>query len=122
MFDQLYLNVFKYYQPRLKQKAGNLAIFYISLVQIALLILLLEFFLVFSKQMNVSGLSDSKIIFLIIFGSVIIYFKNWMTYTGRKRNVLKSKLKKRSEHSVIILWLIPVALIFLCVMFWIKII
>jgi len=122
MFDNLYLNVFNYYRPRLKQKAGNLAAFYISLVHIAIFILLIEFFLMFGKQMNLSGLSVSKIIFLIIFGSLIIYFKNWMSYTGRKRNMLKTKLKKNSEHSIIVLWLIPVALIFLCVIFWLKVV
>lgn len=122
MFDNLYLNLFNYYKPRIKQKAGDLAVFYISLIQIALFILIMEFFIVFSKQMNLSVLSGSKILFLMIFGSVVIYFKNWMTYTGRKRNVLKTKLKKNSEHSIIVLWLIPVALIFLCVMFWLKLI
>lgn len=120
MFDNLYLNIFNHYKPQLKQKAGNLAVIYISLVQIALFILLLEFFLVFSKQMNLSGLSVSKIAFVIIFGCVGIYFKNWMTYTGRKRNVLKSKLKNKNNQSIVVLWLIPIALMFLCVMFWIK--
>lgn len=120
MFDYLYLNIFNYYQPRIKQKAGNLAIIYISLVQIAIFVLLVKFFLVFGKQMNLVGLSTSKIIFILIFGSLVIYFKNWMHYTGRKRNVLKSKLKRRPEHSIIVLWLIPMALIFLNILFWTK--
>jgi hypothetical protein len=120
MFDNLYLKVFNFYKPRLKQKAGNLAVIYISLVQIAIFILLMEFFLVFSKQMNFAGLSTSKVIFIIIFGCFGIYFKNWMTYTGRKRNVLKSKLKNKNDQSIVVLWLIPIALMFLCVMFWIK--
>ena len=120
MFDQLYLNVFNYYQPRLKQKAGKLAIIYLSVVQIVTFTLLVKFFIVFGKQMNLAGLSTSKIVFILIFGSLVIYFKNWMTYTGRKRTVLKSKLKKRSEHSIIVLWLIPLALIFLNVLFWTK--
>ena len=120
MFNNLYINVFNYYQPKLRQKAGNLAVFYISFIQIMLFILLMEFFVAFSKQMNLSGLSTSKIIFLLVSGSIVIYFKNWMTYTGRKRNMLRSKFKKHSERSIIVLWLIPLALIFLNVLFWTK--
>lgn len=122
MFDSLYLNVFNLYKPSLKQKANALAILYISLVQIGIYLLLMEFLMAFTKQMNLSGLSYGKFIFLIIAGCFVIYFRNWMVYTAKKRNVLKSKLKNQSGHSTIVLWLIPVVLLSFSVLFWIKLV
>lgn len=122
MFDNLYLNIFGYYKPKLKQKANTIAVLYISVLQFCLLLLLVLFFVAFGKQMNLAVLSSEKILFILIFSAVIIYFKNWMHYSGRKRNALKAKNKKTTEYHIVVLWLIPFALIFLSVLFYNKLI
>lgn len=122
MFDSLYFNIFDYYKPKLRQKANTIAVVYVSVLQFCLLLLLAIFFIAFGKQMSLSILSIDKIVFVLIFGAVIIYFRNWMHYSGRKRNSLKAKNKKISEHNIYVLWLIPVVLIFLSVIFWNKLV
>lgn len=122
MFDNLYFNIFNFYKPKLKQKANTVAVVYVSVLQFFLLVLLAIFFIAFGKQMSLSVLSTDKIVFVLIFGAVILYFRNWMHYSGRKRNTLKAKSKKSSDHNIYVLWLIPVVLIFLSVLFWNKLV
>ena len=46
-FNQLYLTVFNRFKARLKQKANNVALFYVSFVEIAITLLLGIFFIKF---------------------------------------------------------------------------
>ena len=54
-FNQLYLTVFNRFKGRYKQKANTIALFYTSLLQIALLFLGGVFFIKFLEQMKVEN-------------------------------------------------------------------
>ena len=77
IFDQFALNIFNHYKPRLKRKANTITVFYISLLQSALLLLFGVFFSEFFKQMKVNTMSSSNAWMLFVIAIVIIYFKNW---------------------------------------------
>ncbi|MCX7551099.1 hypothetical protein [Xanthomarina sp. F2636L] len=115
IFDSLFFNVFKYYKDAKSKKANQLATLYISVLQSAILLVLGVFFAGFFNQMNMDTMSQDKAWFLFVLLSVFIFFKNWIQYAGRKRKVLNAKmLKKRSaNYSIIMLWLLPVACVFL---------
>lgn len=112
VFDQFTLSIFNYYKPILKRKAYALGIFYISFLQISLLLLLSAFFAAFFTQMRVSILSSGKAWTLFVMASIFIYFKNWMGYSGKKRTILNAKKAKQKVvmYNVWVLWMLP----FLC--------
>ena len=118
VFDQFALNIFNYYKPRLKRKANTIAVFYLSLLQCSLLLLLGVFFTEFFNQMKVETMSSSNAWILFIIASVFIYFKNWMSFTGKKRLLLntKSNKKKFNTYNVWVLWLVPFACIAISLM------
>lgn len=103
-FDQLYFNVFNHYKITHKAKAKTIALYYISALQILLLLLSGIVLAVFLKQMNVITMSSSKTWTLFIIASLIILFKNWMQYSGKKRNILNAKFKKQEARSIWTLW------------------
>ena len=113
IFDQFVLSIFNYYKARFKRKANAIAVFYISVLQIALLLVLGVFFAVFFKQMHVETMSSSKAWTIFIIVWLFVYFKNWMSYTGKKRNILNAKNTKRKsqQYSVLVLWLLPLGCI-----------
>lgn len=113
VFDQFALKVFNHYKSKLKQKASRLAVFYLSFLQISLLLLLGVFFSTFFRQMKVDTMSSEKAWTLFIIISIFIYFKNWMSFSGKKRNVLNAKRLKQNEKALNIwlLWLLPFAFI-----------
>jgi len=108
-FDIFFFNIFSHYKARYKQKANTIAVFYISTLQIALIFLLGCFFAVFLSQMNVNTMSSSKAWTLFIIASILIYFKNWIQYGGKKRKVLNAKSNKIQSYSIWMLWLLPIA-------------
>lgn len=118
IFDQLTLNVFNHYKPRFKQKANALAVFYISLLQSSILLALGVFFAAFFRQMKVEVMSSSKAWTLYGIAVVFIYFKNWMSFTGKKRNILNARrIKQRTPaYNIWMLWLIPLACIALAIL------
>jgi len=104
-FDSFFFSVFQYYKPKFKQKANTIALFYISSLQCALLLLsgiVLAFFL---KQMHTNTISSSKAWTLFFLVSIFIYFKNWIQYSGRKRKILNAKSNK-SKHTLYNIWLL----------------
>ena len=113
IFDQFALSVFNHYKPRFKRKANTIAVFYMSLLQCSLLLLLGVFFSEFFNQMKVNTMSSSNAWTLFVIASVIIYFKNWMVYSGKRRLVLnaKSNKKKYSSYNVWVLWMLPLGCI-----------
>ena len=117
VFDQFALSVFNHYKPKLKQKASSVTIFYISFLQISLLLLLGIFFGAFFKQMKLDTMSSEKAWTLFIIASIFIYFKNWMGFSGKKRNVLNAKRSKKNvqEYNIWLLWLLPFACIALSI-------
>jgi len=110
MFDQLFFNVFNYYKNRKHKQANAIAIFYITLLHSAVLLFLGVFFAEFLKQMKGTSLNATNI--WIIYGVLVIaiYFKNWIQYSGLKRNVKKAKLAQASSahRSIVVLWLFPI--------------
>ena len=118
IFDQFALSVFNHYKARFKRKANAITVFYMSLLQCSLLLLLGVFFSEFFNQMKVNTMSSSNAWILFVIASVIIYFKNWMVYSGKRRLVLnaKSNKKKYSSYNVWVLWLVPFACIAISLM------
>ena len=112
-FNQLYRTVFNRFKGRFKQKANTIALYYVSVVEIALLLLLGVFFIKFLDQMKVVVMSGSNAWLLFVMTAVFIHFKNWVSYSGRKRRVLNAKLsnKKGLEYSLFILIVLPIGII-----------
>ena len=117
IFDQFALNIFNHYKPRFKRKANAIAVFYMSLLQCSLLLLLGVFFSEFFKKMKVENMSSSNAWTLFVITSVIIYFKNWMVYSGKRRLVVNAKSKKvYSSYNIWVLWLLPLGCIALSIL------
>lgn len=111
LFDTLFYNIFSQYKTKYKQKANSIAVTYVTLLQVALLLLLGIFFAGFFKQMNMVTMSSTKAWTLFVLMAVFIYFKNWMQYTGKKRMMINAKMnkKKTQHHNLWLLWFLPVA-------------
>ena len=116
-FDTIFFSVFKHYKTTHKQKANTIAIVYISLLQIALILVLGVFFSVFLKQMHVNTFSATKGWTLFIMTSVFIYFRNWIVYSGRKRKVLNANTNKNKQtiYNMKLLWLLLLGCIALAI-------
>lgn len=109
IFDQYFYNVFNHYKPRLKQKASNVATVYISLLQSVLCFVLGAFFAAFFSNMHVDSMSSTKAWTLFIICCILIYFKNWIQYSGKKRKVLNAKtMGKIPNRNIWFLWSLPI--------------
>ena len=117
-FNQLFLTVFYRFKGRFRQKANNIALYYTSTVQIALLLLAGIFFIKFLQQMKVVVMSGSNAWLLFIMTAGFIHFKNWVNYSGRKRRVLNAKLSNKKElgYSLVILIALPLGIIGLSIL------
>ncbi|WP_417866677.1 hypothetical protein [Xanthomarina gelatinilytica] len=115
LFDALFFNVFKHYKDAKSKKANQMATLYISILQVAILLVLGVFFAGFFNQMNMDTMSQDKAWFLFVLAAVFIFFKNWIQYAGRKRKVLNAKMlkKKGTNYSMVMLWLLPIACVVL---------
>lgn len=113
IFDTLFYNIFSHYKPKLKQKANNIAVVYITLIQVSLLLLLGVFFSGFFRKMNMVTMSSSEAWTLFTLAAIFIYFKNWMQYTGKRRMMINAKMnkKKSNTYNIYLLWLLPVAIL-----------
>ena len=112
-FNQLYLTTFNRFKARFRQKANTIALFYVSIVQIAIILLLGIFFIKFLDQMKVIIMNGTNGWLLFIILSLFIHFKNWLSYSGRKRRILNAKLsiKKDLEYSMFVLISLPLGLL-----------
>jgi len=119
-FNQLYLTVFNRFKGRYKQKANTIALFYTTVLQIALVFLGGVFFIKFLEQMKVVVMSSSSTWTLFVLTVVFIHFKNWVNYSGRKRRVLNAKLSNKKDlgYSLFVLIALPIAIIALSVLFY----
>lgn len=118
-FDTFFFNVFQYYKGSYKSKANDIALFYILMLQASVLLLLGTFFMLFFSGMNVDVLSISKAWILYVVIVIVLIFRNWIYYTGKKRKVLNTKLNKNSaikEVNIWVLWMIPVACFMLAIL------
>ena len=118
IFDTMVFSMFNHYKIRFKRKANTISIFYISILQMAILLFLGVFFSIFFNQMNVETMSSSKAWVLFVIASVIIYFKNWIQYSGKKRRVLnaKSTRTRTKSFNVYLLWLLPIGLVYISIL------
>ena len=118
LFDHFVFNIFQYYKPKYKNKANTISIVYITFLQLSLLLLLGVFFSIFFNQMNVDTMSSNKAWTLFGFAMIVLYFLNWMNYSGRKRRVLnaKSTKNKAKSYNIFTLWLLPLGFITLAVL------
>lgn len=103
MFNHLFFSAFQLLKPRFKRKANTLAILYISILQTLIALIFGIFFYAFFKNMNSGFLSDEKAWFLFILVAIVLFFKNWIQYSGKKRKVLNSKLQ-RTEDKTYSVW------------------
>ena len=117
LFDQFYFNVFNYYKAKLKKRSITIAVLYITVLQLSIILLLGVFFAAFFRQMNVDTMKPDKAWVLFSIVSILIYFKNWIQFSGRKRSVMNAKLSKRkSKHfNIWLLWLLPICCIALSI-------
>ena len=67
-------------------------------------------------QMNVITMSSIKAWTLYVIAVVILLFKNWIQYSGKRRNILNAKQKRKSGYSIWTLWLIPIICVFLSIL------
>jgi len=110
-FDALYLSAFQQIKKRKPKLAGRCAHLYVSIVQIALYLILGVFFMKFAKQMKLNVLDHTNL-WIVSFGIIgLIFFKNWMSYTGKKRTIIASNHTK--QHPTVSLLLIPFVLFIL---------
>ena len=112
-FNQLYLTTFNRFKARFRQKANTIALFYVSIVEIAIILLLGIFFIKFLDQMKVIIMNGTNGWLLFIILALFIHFKNWLSYSGRKRRILNAKLsiKKDLEYSLFVLISLPLGLL-----------
>lgn len=118
IFDQLFYNSFNHYKKsRYKKKANTIAIYYITLVQASLLLVLGVFFAEFFHKMHVATMTTTKAWVLFFIVSLVLYFKNWIQYSGKKRKIMNANQKKKTNYGIITLWLIPAVAVFLAIIF-----
>ena len=112
-FNRLYLTAFNRFKARFRQKANTIALFYVSIVEIAIILLLGIFFIKFLDQMKVIIMNGTNGWLLFIILALFIHFKNWLSYSGRKRRILNAKLsiKKDLEYSLFVLISLPLGLL-----------
>lgn len=110
--DQYYISFFNRFKTRYKRSSIILAQLYITVLEVSVFSLLLCFFTAFSSQMRLDVISTSKVWLIILVVAGILWFKNWMKFTGKKRNVLKanSKLKPIALWQLIMVPLVCIGL------------
>ena len=111
VFDTFYFNMFSFYKVRFKHSAKKIALYYISLLEINVLLVLGMFFAAFTSQMNVDALNSESAWILFVIAALIICFKNWMKYNGKKRLIINAKSQKinKSPKYIALLWILPLA-------------
>lgn len=118
IFDHLFFNSFNHYKKGAnKSKANKIAILYITLVQSSLLLVLGVFFAEFFNQMHVATMTATKAWILFAIVCLILYFTNWMQYSGKKRKIMNANQKRKTAYGIFTLWLIPVIAVFLALLF-----
>lgn len=115
IIEQFFFSVFSHFKGQYKQKANDIALVYVSVLEISIAFLLGCFFAAFLSQMNTELMSSGKAWTLFVLVGIGIYFKNWIKYGGKKRKEMNAKhnRKKTVEHNVVVLLLLP----FICIGF-----
>ncbi len=116
MLDRFYIAIYNYYKPSLGKRSARLALIYINFLELSLLLVGTSFFKAFASQMHMTRIEASK--FWLVFGLVglIICFKNWIRFNGKKRTVLNAQ-RKGPKPSMYLLWFLPIACLGLAAIF-----
>ena len=118
LFDSLFFTIFNRYKAQYKKNTNKIGVIYITILQASILFVLGVFVTEFLNQMHVSTISTTKAWSLLIITTIILYFKNWMQYTGRNRQVLNAKLTKSKleTHSLTFIITFPLGCIFIALL------
>ena len=118
IFDSLFFSVFRSSKTQFKKHSNTIGVIYITILQSSIVLLLGAFFAAFFSQMKVNMMSSTKAWVLFALTCVIIYFKNWIQYTGKKRNILNAKrTKSKSQHYALwVVLLLPIGCILLSIL------
>ena len=114
--DSFYISFFNRIKKQFGKKAIGLSQLYITFLEGSFMILLVCFFAAFANQMKMDLMSSSKGIVLGFIVLLFIYFKNWMKYTGKKRNILNAK-RKKSDEPFWKLMIVPIVFLVLSLIF-----
>lgn len=104
MLDAFYISCYNYLKPKYKRNAIKLALLYITFAEITLYSMTGMFFMAFAHQMHILDVNQNKIITIVLLLSGFIYFKNWMQYNGKRRNILNAKSKSKIQKWKLILF------------------
>lgn len=112
-FDICFYNMVQYYKKKNRNYAVNIASLYISVLQCSLILLLGVFLAKFLKVMYVDTMSVANAWVLYIIICVLLGFKNWMQYTGKKRNIIHAKMiqKHDATYNIWVLCLAPILIL-----------
>ena len=118
VFDSLFFSVFHSSKNAFKKHSSTISVIYITILQSSIILLLGAFFGAFFNHMKVSMMSSTKAWILFGLSCVIVYFKNWIQYTGKKRNILNAKrTKSKSQHYALwIILILPIGCILLSIL------
>ena len=115
MFDSLFFSVYSHYKERKNKKAVLLSIIYITLVQVALLSILVIFFSKLSRQLGTRFFTESTNIITFVFVTMLLYIINWFQYSGKSFSMKRAKYKQLKERNIFILWSLPILMLLLVI-------
>jgi magnesium-transporting ATPase (P-type) len=95
ILDHLFSSAHYCFRNKSKTFRNNFAFYYMLLFQLLLLLLLGLFFNAFSRQLNINTLSNNQYVFITISCLIIVLFRSWMVYTGKRRLLILSKTKQK---------------------------
>jgi magnesium-transporting ATPase (P-type) len=95
ILDHLFASAHYCFRNKSKTFRNNFAFYYMLLFQLLLLLLLGLFFNAFSRQLNINTLSNNQYVFITISCLIIVLYRSWMVYTGKRRLLILSKTKQK---------------------------
>lgn len=95
ILDHLFASAHYCFKNKSKTFRNNFAFYYMLLFQLLLLLLLGLFFNAFSKQLNINALSNNQSVFIATSCVIIVLYRSWMVYTGKRRLLILSKTKQK---------------------------
>ena len=116
MLDQFYISFLNTSKKRFGKAALNFSLFYISILEICIVLMLGSFFGAFGSQLHMPLMSSLKTWTLFSLISIFIIVKNWLRYTGKRRLILTAKSSRK--HSLFILIILPILCLAMALLFY----
>lgn len=95
ILDHLFASAHFCFKNQSKTFRNNFAFYYMLLFQLLFLLLLGLFFNAFSRQLNINTLSNNQYIFIATSSFIIVLYRSWMVYTGKRRLLILFKTKQK---------------------------